>query len=222
MYKTIYFNWEGRGYSPECFEGDIAQCIDILGKEGPFYATILECGAVISTEEVPESVWDLRNYSNKSKQFHSKEYPTGIEGEIYTSHACMCPDTILEGQGLKSCDNWTEVLSSLLQDDESEEEYWNSGNEALADKGVASIRVLSIEEGPYDMEAVSVEKAQQIIKEGQFVEVYLGIEYNGPPMTGLVFEEGKYKTFGLGDPDKMGPKMQKLANQIKGETNGSK
>jgi len=221
MYKTIYFNWEGRGYSPECFEINIAQCIDILGKEGPFYAAITECGAVISTEEIPGSVWDLGNYNNKDKQFHSTEYPSHIEGETYTSVACMCPNKVLEeGQKLRSCDNWTEVLTSLLH--ESEEYYYVAGNEALADKGVASIRVLSIEEGDYDMEAVSIEKAQQIIKEGHYVEIYLGIEHDGPPMTGLIFKEGKYKHHGLGDPNELEPKMRKLAEQIKGEANGSK
>ena len=122
--NCIYFNWEGRGYQPECAYHDIKNALEVLGAEGPIFATSTgDNDVVISTTPNPEVAYDLRNYKNG--EFKDVVY------EEWTSK-CFCKvSELFDGEEFQVYENWGCAIVNLFNETDGEDAYTSRALRAL-------------------------------------------------------------------------------------------
>lgn len=196
---AIYICWEGRGYAPECFYHDLLGSIQILGTEGPFFRMHTECGVIFATEANPALI-------------HSHDL---VRGADHPGEPGKLEDYAEEGMEFELYETWHELMEDSLQEDESEEDYWIAGNEALVQAGQQYIQIMSIDDGSYDMnKGYTIEEAIAAIDSGEHIEVYLGQDFACTPLIGLVFENRQYTGSGLDVVESLRPRMKNLAERL--------
>lgn len=122
--SAVYFDHEGRSYTPLCFAEDIRHSIEILGKEGPFFVGQAETGTVISIAANPVVVYDLGLYSSKLKKF--------VDDIDYHRPYSPLSDYLEPGAEFEVCEGWAEVLKEIASED-TEEEYLEAASDVLAE-----------------------------------------------------------------------------------------
>jgi len=194
--SAMYIYWEGRSYAPECFYHDICTCIKALGSDGPFFAIHTEVGVILSTTPEPRYIHDA----------HSKAGST--------DEPCHLTEFVLVQDEFTMYETWHELVMGLNSGDESEEDYNVYANEALVQRNEQLIQIMSLDEGPFDMNSVGIEEARTIIENGSYVEIYLGEGYDGTPLVGLIFKNGHFEGTGIDDLESLLPLLGNLAQRL--------
>ena len=109
--RCVFWNWEGPFYGENDLYFDIKRSVELLGKEGPLFATCTENNdVVISTDPNAEKACDVRDGS-----------PRNVA-------------EILNGEELQVCETWEDVIDGLPISDDDDDGYLREARKAIKEE----------------------------------------------------------------------------------------